>query len=69
MQLAHAQEDAASTEAVQAVLLTGDLFGVVWQQLSGLHKSSPPVPFAPDIGFDRNAAAALRLVSRGMRPR
>ncbi|KAG1676168.1 hypothetical protein FOA52_005009 [Chlamydomonas sp. UWO 241] len=66
MQLAHAQEQAASTEAVQAVLLTGDLFGVVWQHLNAL-RHSPPVPVAPDFGFDRSATAALRLVSGGMR--
>ncbi|KAG1677864.1 hypothetical protein FOA52_008628 [Chlamydomonas sp. UWO 241] len=66
MPLAHAQEQAASTEAVEAVLLTGDLFGVVWQRLNALRDSPPHVPFACDIGIDRRAAAALRLVSRGM---
>ncbi|KAG1661490.1 hypothetical protein FOA52_010205 [Chlamydomonas sp. UWO 241] len=67
MPLTHAQEEAASTEAVQAVLLTGDLFGVVWQHLHALRESPPPELFTHDFGFDRSAAAALRLVSRGMR--
>ncbi|KAG1677869.1 hypothetical protein FOA52_008633 [Chlamydomonas sp. UWO 241] len=67
MSLTHAQGQAASAEAIEAVLLTGDLFGVVWQHLSALRNSPPPVLFAPDIGIDRSAAAALRLVSRGMR--
>ncbi|KAG1661488.1 hypothetical protein FOA52_010203 [Chlamydomonas sp. UWO 241] len=67
MQVTQAQEEAAFAEAVQAVLLTGDIFGVVWQHLSALRNSPPPVPFARDIDIDRSAAAAMRLVSCGMR--
>ncbi|KAG1664743.1 hypothetical protein FOA52_004751 [Chlamydomonas sp. UWO 241] len=63
----HAQEEAVSAEAIQAVLLTSDLFGVLLQQLGALRNSPRPVPFRRDLGFDRSASAALRLVSRGMR--
>jgi hypothetical protein len=49
-------------QAVQAVLLTADLFGVVWQQLR-----APPGPFARIGMIDRHSTASLRLVSRGMR--
>ncbi|KAG1664734.1 hypothetical protein FOA52_004742 [Chlamydomonas sp. UWO 241] len=62
----HAQEEAASAEAIQAALLASDVFGVLFQQLSAL-RNSPPVPARRNLGFDRSAAAALRLVSRGMR--
>ncbi|KAG1664738.1 hypothetical protein FOA52_004746 [Chlamydomonas sp. UWO 241] len=42
---AHDQEEAASVEAIQAVLLTSDLFGVRFQQLSAL-RNSPPLESA-----------------------
>ncbi|KAG1664740.1 hypothetical protein FOA52_004748 [Chlamydomonas sp. UWO 241] len=63
----HDQEEAASVEAIQAVQLTSDLFGILFQQLGALRNSPRPVPCRRDLGFNSSAAAALRLVSRGMR--
>jgi hypothetical protein len=54
-------------QAIHSVLLTSDLFGELFQQLSALRNSPPPEPFRRDFGFDIRAAAVLRLVSRGMR--
>ncbi|KAG1664735.1 hypothetical protein FOA52_004743 [Chlamydomonas sp. UWO 241] len=67
MPTVHDQEEAASAEAVQAVLLTSDLLSVLFQQLSALRHSPHPVPAWRDLGFDKSATTALRLVSRGMR--